>query len=191
MKAFEEIWNIVSAIPSAVNYNECAKLYELANFLPEKSLMVELGCACGRSTAILGYIAKQKNLELITIDPFVTDYYQVKTKEEAIDYFKKNMELLETKYKLLIDYSQNVALNWWGHEYNVEEKVDLLFIDGDHCYRAVKLDSELWIPFVKKGKYILFHDYVSSWVGIKKAVDEINNLEMESVVQSMIVTIKK
>lgn len=190
MKTFEEIWNIVSVIPSAVTIEECARLYETANSLIDNSMIVELGCACGRSTAILGYIAKQKNLKLITIDPFVTDFDKAKTKEEAISYFRKNMELLETKYELLVDYSQNVALKWWGHDFEVEEKIDLLFIDGDHCYRAVRLDSEMWIPFVKKGHYILYHDYDSSWVGVKKAVDERKELNDITYIQSIAVTTK-
>lgn len=191
MRTFDEIWNIVSVIPSAVTYNECNKLYETADSLPEKSLMVELGCACGRSTAILGYVAKQKNLDFITIDPFITDFDKAKTKEEAIDYFKRNLTLLDTKYELLINYSHHVALDWWGIDFEIKEKVDFLFIDGDHRYRAVRLDCDLWIPFVKKRSYILFHDYSSSWTGIKKAVDERKDLNIINYIQSMVMTIKQ
>ncbi len=184
------IWPVIQNIPSAVGEEECFNLYDIASDLKEGSLIVELGCACGRSTAVLGAVAKDKNLKFITIDPFKTDYWKTEDKQEAIDFFKKNMQLLETKYELLIDYSQNVAIDWWGHEFDVEEKVDFLFIDGDHRYRGVRLDCELWIPFVKKGSYILFDDYSSSWVGVKKAVDERQDLEKIMEIENSILTRK-
>jgi cephalosporin hydroxylase len=38
------------------------------------------------------------------------------------------------------------------------EKLDVLFIDGDHSYKGVKTDFELWSPLVRPGGMILFHD---------------------------------
>jgi cephalosporin hydroxylase len=38
------------------------------------------------------------------------------------------------------------------------EKLDFLFIDGDHTYEGVKQDFEMYSPFVKKGGYVGFHD---------------------------------
>lgn len=40
--------------------------------------------------------------------------------------------------------------------------IDFLFIDGDHSYRGVKDDFEMYSPFVKKGGCIAFHDIVIS-----------------------------
>jgi predicted O-methyltransferase YrrM len=36
--------------------------------------------------------------------------------------------------------------------------VDLLFIDGDHRYRGVQKDFEMYAPFVRNGGIVLFHD---------------------------------
>jgi predicted O-methyltransferase YrrM len=36
--------------------------------------------------------------------------------------------------------------------------VDFLFIDGDHTYRGVKADFEMYAPLVRKGGLIAFHD---------------------------------
>ena len=41
-----------------------------------------------------------------------------------------------------------------------EEKVDFLFIDGDHTYQGVKQDFQMYSPFVKKGGIVAFHDIV-------------------------------
>jgi len=40
------------------------------------------------------------------------------------------------------------------------EKVDFLFIDGDHSYEGIKKDFEMYSPLVKKGGLIAFHDIV-------------------------------
>ena len=42
------------------------------------------------------------------------------------------------------------------------EKIDFLFIDGDHSYEGVKLDFELYRPFVKAGGIIALHDIVTN-----------------------------
>lgn len=37
-------------------------------------------------------------------------------------------------------------------------KVDLLFIDGDHSYNGVKRDFEMYVPLVRSGGMVAFHD---------------------------------
>jgi cephalosporin hydroxylase len=41
------------------------------------------------------------------------------------------------------------------------QKVDFLFIDGDHSYNSVKQDFEMYSPLVKEGGIIAFHDIVA------------------------------
>ncbi len=41
-----------------------------------------------------------------------------------------------------------------------DQKIDLLFIDGDHEYDGVKKDFELYAPLVREGGIIGFHDIV-------------------------------
>ena len=36
--------------------------------------------------------------------------------------------------------------------------VDLLFVDGDHSYEGVTRDWELWLPLVRPGGLVAFHD---------------------------------
>lgn len=43
------------------------------------------------------------------------------------------------------------------------DKIDVLFIDGDHSYEGVKCDFELYNKFVAKGGLIIFHDIVEDW----------------------------
>jgi predicted O-methyltransferase YrrM len=39
-------------------------------------------------------------------------------------------------------------------------ELDFLFIDGDHAYRSVARDFELYAPLVRKGGLVAFHDIV-------------------------------
>ncbi len=39
-----------------------------------------------------------------------------------------------------------------------DEKLDFLFIDGDHSYEGVRNDYVMYSPFVRPGGIIAFHD---------------------------------
>ena len=41
-----------------------------------------------------------------------------------------------------------------------DDKLDFLFIDGDHSYEGVKQDFEFYSPFVAPGGIVAFHDIV-------------------------------
>ena len=43
-----------------------------------------------------------------------------------------------------------------------DNKVDFIYIDGDHNYEGVKKDFEMYSPLVRKGGIIAFHDIVPS-----------------------------
>jgi hypothetical protein len=65
--------------------------------------------------------------------------------------------------------------------YDFHDKIDLLFIDGDHSYEGVRADMVTWLGKVRPGGIVAFHDYELSqdtlkqvpWaIGVKEAVDE-------------------
>jgi hypothetical protein len=41
-----------------------------------------------------------------------------------------------------------------------DSSLDFVYIDANHSYEFVKQDIELWYPKIKKGGYILGHDYL-------------------------------
>ena len=68
------------------------------------------------------------------------------------------------------------------------EKIDFLFIDGDHTYEGVKKDFEMYSSLVKKNGIIAFHDIVKHppetkvevnkfWNEIKKKYKRSKNLQ--------------
>jgi predicted O-methyltransferase YrrM len=56
---------------------------------------------------------------------------------------------------------------------NLDGKIDVAFIDGDHSYLGVREDLELVLPFCKAGTIIIFHD--------TRACAGVENVWIESV----------
>jgi predicted O-methyltransferase YrrM len=60
----------------------------------------------------------------------------------------------------------------------VDESLDLVFIDANHSYSAVKDDIEAWLPKVRRGGILSGHDYNNTdkygdyFKGVDRAVDE-------------------
>lgn len=53
-------------------------------------------------------------------------------------------------------------------------KISVLHIDGNHMYKQVKKDIEIWLPFVREGGWVLIDDYEWSFGdGPKRAGDEL------------------
>lgn len=85
----------------------------------------------------------------------------------SCDSVKRFKEFHHPRLQFINKCSSEVAKNW-------KQQIDILFIDGDHHYEAVKQDYKLFFPFVRKGGLVIFHDTNHSWYpGIKKAVNEI------------------
>lgn len=52
------------------------------------------------------------------------------------------------------------------------ETFDLVYLDANHSYEAVKADLHEWWPLVKTGGWIAGHDYTGPHLGVAKAVNE-------------------
>jgi len=50
--------------------------------------------------------------------------------------------------------------------------VDLIFIDGDHSYEGCRADIEAWLPLLKPGGVVAFHDFGSRASGVTQAIFE-------------------
>lgn len=56
-----------------------------------------------------------------------------------------------------------------------DRSVDILNIDGGHTYEAVKSDFMAWLPKMKKGGVVMFHDIMNTQpgVGVNRFYNEI------------------
>ena len=157
MKSFDELWAIVKEYRGWLDVLEARSLYRMSSYLGV-SPIVELGSYAGKSTSIIAHVVQSYDGKFITVDDFSTE----DTREEL----KRNVERVGGKYELL-DMKSDDAVKLFQ-----DESIEMLFIDTVHTYDAVKKDCDLWIPKVKKGFPIFFHDYCSKYEGVKMAVDE-------------------
>jgi len=139
-------------------------LYKVALSLPRNCTIVEIGSYLGASSSFLASAAKEKNGTLYCIDTW---------KNEAMD------EAPRDTYGQFIQNTKHYK-NWIvpmrGKSVEVakdfNKDIDMLFIDGDHSYQAVKADVDAWFPKLKNGAIVVFHD--CGWAeGVQKVIEEI------------------
>lgn len=53
-----------------------------------------------------------------------------------------------------------------------DDSVDLVYLDADHRYEAVRADIAAWWPKVKPGGLLMGHDYGPGSPGVMRAVEE-------------------
>ena len=151
------------------------QLYNLASNVPENGRIVEIGAGAGCSmvTMGIGSDAKNKEIELISVDTFhyskYIEYGGEIDKEFVLAKFLENVKFWGLDVKLLREHSA-LACRKIG-----DKSVDLLFIDGDHQYPEVKADIINYSPKMKDGGIFCGHDYQGVHDGVVRAVDEIFN----------------
>ncbi len=145
-----------------------AELEKLISYAKRAKLgIVEIGCLDGETSAIL---AKNAKVKLFSIDPLVPDSMDSNVLGSEIR-IRENTKLLKN-FTFIKDFSYNAVSSW-------AIAFDLIFIDGDHAYEAVKKDYEDWYPLLEPGGYIAFHDSGATrggperWDGPSRLTDEL------------------
>lgn len=133
------------------------EIKELLTIIKKKKprIVLEIGSARGGTLFLFSKYAYE-NAIIISIDlpkgPFgggysknrVSIFKKFITNKQKMYLIRDNSHLENTKNKLKKILGKN--------------KIDFLFIDGDHTYEGVKIDFEQYSPLVKKGGIIAMHD---------------------------------
>jgi len=138
---------------------EAVYLHHFATLLPTHSQILEIGSWKGKSTFCLAKGLKSGVVH--AIDPFnadgeegsIQDYSVKKSNTDLEGIFTKNLtdRKVINKVKTHKGYSSAFINNF--------KEIDLLFIDGDHSIDGAKFDYENYAKLLKKGGYLIFHDY--------------------------------
>jgi cephalosporin hydroxylase len=129
-------------------------------------VVLEIGTARGGTLFLFSYIAHEEATLISVV------LYQTVEKRILFRYIKKGKQ----KIFLIQGDSHNIETLKKIKAILKDNKVDFLFIDGDHSYEGVKKDFEMYSPLVRKGGIIAFHDIIpdyytrygiktSSWAG--------------------------
>jgi predicted O-methyltransferase YrrM len=163
------------------SWRERFALYKAAARLPKNACVVEIGSWVGVSTTYLGCgLRSGGGGHLHAVDTFQGTTLNTESQSAwqgtvekmggtTLNKFNEHINafaLGKTVTPIESD-SVSAAKNW-----PTGKTIDLLFIDGDHVYEAVKQDFTVWAPFVQSGGYILFHDFDSKHPGVQAFIEE-------------------
>lgn len=141
--------------------NEAIGLYRIAHKLPYNAVVVEIGTWKGKSTFCIS--KGLRSGKIYAIDPFNADagldfwsqkeYADKKGEEDLLVNFKDTMKRFGVDKKI-------VAKRGYSTEFHEDfDKIDFLFIDGDHSVEGCKTDFDLYSPKIVSGGFIAFHDF--------------------------------
>lgn len=131
-----------------------------------KSDLLEIGSWKGKSGITIASVLKEDR-RLWMIDHFQGSLEHQKGQRFYIPskYTRRNKlwiypELLENVIKCNVqDKIIVLPLSSEKAAKVVDEKFSFIFIDGDHSYKGVSEDCNLWLPHLGKNGVIIFHDY--------------------------------
>lgn len=142
------------------------KLFQLAkNLKISPVLAVEVGSYLGASSLFIasGLERRADGSRLYCVDTWENDAMTEGSKD-TFGVFMSNVGSSTTTIEPLRGRSTDIAADF-------SEKIDFLFLDGDHDYSGVKADIDAWLPKLKPGATIALHDY--GWAeGVQRVVRE-------------------
>lgn len=138
----------------------------------EVRTIVEIGVWKGENAYVLRHLFPDAHFYLIDPWKLTKDYVEKggppSEVQEDYDYLYK---VVKAVYK---DDAQVSVIRKTSIEgaKDVPDEVDLVFIDGNHDYDAVKEDIATWRKKVRKGGILSGHDFQRDFPGVMRAVDE-------------------
>ncbi len=154
------------SVPGYLSNNEAIALYTAVSQLPsERPEIVEIGSHLGKSSFVLAKALKVRGGGCVhCIDPFDAagdpsaekDHKQRQSAlgRPLLQQFKHNLRRrkVDAFAKPVVGLSHRLALT------GMLPVIDMVFIDGDHSFEAVRQDFLDWVPRVKSGGIVALHD---------------------------------
>lgn len=146
----------------------------LVSNIPDRGRFVECGAWLGKSSSFLCDLCNStnKNIDLWIVDSWLgssnelNTSHKLATMKDIYQIFLDNMG--SRKFNHIRGLSQDV------NKFFADKSCDVVFIDMEHTYKAVKNDIQMWLPKIKSGGFLAGHDYMAKqWKeDVQKAVHE-------------------
>jgi len=137
-------------------------LKELARGLPDNPVVVNIGTGVGTSS--LAFLESRPDLQLFSVDINGEDGSgSLEMEAKSLNEARVDMN----RVTQVRGDSKKIGKEW------VRGLVDMVFVDGDHSYEGCKRDALVWLPHVKDGGVMAFHDYANVHKDVIPAVDEV------------------
>lgn len=150
-------------------------LFDIATIFGQNPInYVEIGAYAGASSCLM---LQRENTNIISIDlghpidksDVLENIINYKTNGNNYKYLKGNSQSLEMQQQVIAELKKHLATH--------NDRIDILFIDGDHSREGVIADFYTYKELVATNGYIAFDDYQDAVHSpeVKIAVDEIVN----------------
>ncbi len=146
--------------------------------------VVEIGSYRGRSTCFLAFGLQIRGDGIVhAVDHFQGSPEHQEGKPLADEFLLRDGSLLpiftenlkrnglDELVTPIVSSSVAAAEQWDG------SPVRLLFIDGDHSYKATRADFEAWEKFIPVGGFVAFHDVNDTWPGVQRFFRDLVELD--------------
>ncbi len=122
----------------------------------------------------VGVFGGKNFVEMIAHNPKLAVAVDIWKDDKKYENFKK---LVADKpfVQIIRDYSTNAS------EYFPDNYFDFVYIDADHTYEASYSDITNWYPKIKPGKFLVGHDYITSF-GV---IDAVNKFTKDNKLESI------
>jgi len=127
-------------------------------------VIVEVGTDLGLNAKNIKQFVSFDDLYLV--DPYFDDYGKYASGDERFKIAKKRVG---EGVEFIRDTSEDAS------KYFENNSIDCIYIDGNHKYKYILQDIQLWYPKVKKGGIIGGHDFFGSGLGVILAVTDYVN----------------
>jgi hypothetical protein len=151
---FEDAWRVADGVAGWLTRDQARLLYDEARAAGPGATLLEIGSHQGRSTVVLGTVARAAGGRVIAVDPFVDGrlFGGQPTKEKFQQHLAEAG--VAPVVELVEDYSTRARPTW-------SRDFDFLYIDGKHDYWTLS-DDLRWAVHLPPGAAVLIHDSFSS-----------------------------
>jgi len=179
-EVIKEVDNLPCSHPASVNIDVANTYCSLTKML-RPLLVVEIGCFIGFSTLHFAQALKELGFgKIISIDAFdweVDAGKGMQNRQEIAEYYRK-MAGVEDIITYIKGYSTQVYSQIADQ---IQNQIDLLYIDGDHSIKGVFADFNTYYNDVRVGGYLILHDIYPSMCdvdGPRALIDHFNASEV-------------
>lgn len=141
--------------------------------VPNNGIVVEVGSWVGESARKLakGIRLFCPNTKLYCIDIWDNAYFE---KIPGLRKTARSIDILQTFERTMAKYPHTTMKmsSVEAAKKFISQSVDLVFIDAEHTYEAVKVDIATWLPKIKVGGIMCGHDFDLKYQDVARAVIE-------------------
>jgi len=173
---FKEALTFTQNIHGWLEDDEAEALYRLVLELGAQGPILEIGSWHGKSTIVLASAAQQVGSRVFAADPHEGIVYwqdDVPPMEELGPSLKVFLANLRTAGVSDLVEPLVMTSRQAFERLGDQECFSFVFIDGNHSYRSVKEDFEIWSQCLMEGGVVGFHDSNTGMPGPRRVIGEV------------------